>query len=34
MSDLLDLNAVEARNALDEKAISAVELANGLFGRS
>ena len=27
MSDLLDLNAVEARNALDEKAISAVELA-------
>ena len=27
MSDLLDLNAVEVRNALDEKAISAVELA-------
>ncbi len=27
MSDLLDLNAVEARRALDEKSISAVELA-------
>ena len=34
MSDLLDLNAVEARKALDKKSISAVELCNGLFGRS
>ena len=32
MSDLLDLNAVEARNALDEKAISAVELTTAYLG--
>ena len=32
MSDLLDLNAVAAREALDKKAISAVELATAYLG--
>jgi Asp-tRNA(Asn)/Glu-tRNA(Gln) amidotransferase A subunit family amidase len=32
MSDLLGLNAVAAREALDKKAISAVELATAYLG--
>ncbi|MBL6596451.1 MAG: Asp-tRNA(Asn)/Glu-tRNA(Gln) amidotransferase subunit GatA, partial [Candidatus Puniceispirillum sp.] len=32
MADLLDLNAVEAREALDKKAISAVELVTAYVG--